>query len=263
MMGCIHMPSFVGLRGAYADSRLWGVEAASRPTPAALADELGPRGDRGKDLADTLGVEGEGTQRHVAVLGSEHHALDGGDLHGRELAGVGAWAGGAIVEGAGRASVPPGMVASRFEAEEPEDESKRKDRLRAFDGAEDIRLGRALGESPAGKAEPRDAEQGEQEANDGGQNSGSTLELGDGLEEMVLVLTEGLDGHDRTQASPLPGRDGGARDGDMPREESGAGSDHMFAQAVVISATHARSGGGSGRHRGRTAQHGATCRKPE
>jgi hypothetical protein len=56
----------------------------------------------------------------MAMGGREHHALDCGDLDCGELAGVGAWAGGAIVEGAGRTSVPPGMVASRFDAEEPD-----------------------------------------------------------------------------------------------------------------------------------------------
>ena len=68
-----------------------------------------------------------------------------------------------------------------------------------------LRPRRAFGESTAGKAEARDAEQGEQEANDGGENSGSAVELGDGLEKALPVVIQGLDGDDRAQATPLPG----------------------------------------------------------
>lgn len=61
-----------------------------------------------EDLADALGVEAEGAQGHVAVLGSENHVFDGGDLGGRELAGHGSRTWGTIVE-------PQGM-ATRFQA---------------------------------------------------------------------------------------------------------------------------------------------------
>lgn len=50
------------------------------------------------------------------------------------------------------------------------------------------RLGRAFEESSAGKPETRDAEQGEQEANDGGENSGSAVEPGDRLEKALPVV---------------------------------------------------------------------------
>ena len=71
----VDVPSFVGLRGAYADGRLRGMTAVARTPPAVLADELGPGSDRGEDLAEPLGVEREGMQRHVAMLGREDHGL--------------------------------------------------------------------------------------------------------------------------------------------------------------------------------------------
>ena len=202
----------------------------SWPTPTALAYQLGPGRDRGEDLADALGVASKCSQRHVAVLGCEHHVLDGGDLGGRELTRVGAGARGTVVQGTGCSSVAPGMKAGAFEAEDLEDEGKREDGLRALDGSGDIRLGRALGESSAGKAEARDAEQNQQESDHGGEDACSTVELDDGLKQVLPLLLQGFDRDDWTQATPLPGRDGGAWDGDVPRKGSGAGAEHMFAQ---------------------------------
>jgi hypothetical protein len=192
----IHRPSEVRLRRAHADSRLWGGEAASWATPAALAHELGLGGDRGEDPADTLGVAGEGTQRYVAMLGRQHHALDGGEFGGGELTWVGAGAGWAIVEGTGCGGVAPGMKTTGFEVEHLEDESEREAGLRSLDGAEDVRLGDALRESTAGKIEPGDAEQSQQESSHGGESSGSTVEPDDGLEKLLPVLVQGFDGHD-------------------------------------------------------------------
>ena len=74
------------------------------------------------------------------------------------------------------------MIAGGFEAENPENEGKREDGVRTLDCAEDIRLGSALGESSAGKAETRDAEQNQQESDHGGEDACSPVELDDGLE---------------------------------------------------------------------------------
>jgi len=132
-----------------------------------------------------------------------------------------------------------------------------------LDGSEDIRLGGAFGESSAGKAETREADQKQQESDHGGEDACPTVEPDDGIEQVLPVLLQGFDGDDWTQATPLPGREGGAWDGDMPRKESGAGADDMLAQAVVIGAPPARGGRGDGEHRGRIAQPGSACRKPE
>jgi hypothetical protein len=85
-----------------------------------------------------------------------------------------------------------------------------------------------------GEAEAGDAEQGEQESNDGGQNAGSAFELGEGLEELLSILIEDVEGDDRTEATLLPGRDGGAGDGETAVQRRGAGAHHMLAQTMVV-----------------------------
>jgi len=117
----IDMPSFVGLRGADADGRFRGMKVVARTPPAVLADELGP-----------------GT---VAPLG------DG------ELARAGAGTRRAIVEGAGCRGVARGMVASRFEAENPEDQAKRQPWPGTLDGAENVRRRGTLRQSSAVEVE--------------------------------------------------------------------------------------------------------------
>jgi hypothetical protein len=137
------------------------VKAPTRTSPAALVGEIGLGGERGEDLADPLGVESEGTKRHVAVLWSEHHGPDGGNLGGGELTWARALAGGAIVKMASQPGMAPGMVAGGFEAENFENHCEREDRLRGGDRAKDVSLGLATWDSSAGEAEAGDAEQGE------------------------------------------------------------------------------------------------------
>jgi hypothetical protein len=106
------------------------------------------------------------------------------------------------------------MVASRFEAENPEDQAKGQPRSGALDGAEDVRLGSALGQSSAVEVELGYSKQSQQKPNDGGENSSSAIEFGDGLEQLFSVLLKELDGDDRAKATPLPGRDRGAGNGE-------------------------------------------------
>src|ERR1039457_3978174 len=71
------------------------------------------------------------------------------------------------------------MVASRFEAENPEDQAKGQPRSGTLDRAEDVRLGGDLGQSAAVEVELGHSKQGQQKPNDGGENSSSAVELGD------------------------------------------------------------------------------------
>ena len=66
----------------------------------------------------------------------------------------------------------------------------------------------------ASEVEAGHPEQSQQEANDGGEDLSSAVELGDGIEKVLPVLFQGFDGDDRTEATPLPGRDRGAWDGE-------------------------------------------------
>lgn len=67
--------------------------------PSMLADKLGPGGDRGDDPADPLGIEREGTQRHVAMLGCKGHGLHSANFGDRELARARAGTRRMVVEG--------------------------------------------------------------------------------------------------------------------------------------------------------------------
>jgi hypothetical protein len=261
--GGIDVPRGVRLRGAHAEGRLARMNTPTWPTPTALTHELGPRRDRGEYLADTLGVASKCPQRHMAVVGCEHHRLDGGHLADGELTWVGARAGETIVEGTSCRGVAPDMQTSRFEAEDPEDECKREDGLRTLDGAEDIRLGRALGESSAGKAETRDAEQNQQEPDHGGEDACSTVELGEGLEKVLPVLLQGLDGDDRTKTALPPGPYCGAGDGEATTQRRRAGTHHMLAETMVVGAALARWGRADREHRCRITQRARVRRKPE
>jgi hypothetical protein len=56
--GGVDVPGFVGLGGPGTKGGFGRVNALPRPTPAALANEFGPGGDRGEDLANPLGMVG-------------------------------------------------------------------------------------------------------------------------------------------------------------------------------------------------------------
>ena len=196
-------------------------------------------------------------------IGREHHALDSCDLGGGELAGVGAGAGGTIIKVANYGVTAPGVVVSRFEAEDPENDGEREEGLCALDGAEDVGLGRAIGESTGNKAEPGGAEHGQEEANDGGEDSGLAVEPRNGIEKTLRIVVQGFEGDDRAEATPLPGRDRGARDGEAMAQRRGAGAHHVLAQAMVVGATRLRCRRNDGRHHGRITQGSSARRKPE
>ena len=73
--------------GAQALGRFWRVGPASKPKPAAFADEPGPGGGRGEDLAETLSEESEPAQGNVAIGLVDDHLVHGGDFGGREWVG--------------------------------------------------------------------------------------------------------------------------------------------------------------------------------
>ncbi|HEX7507580.1 MAG TPA: hypothetical protein VF550_12455 [Polyangia bacterium] len=177
----------------------------------------------------------------MAMLRREDHGLHSGDLDDGELARVGAGTRRAIIEGAGCRGMAPGMVTSWFEAENPEDQAKGEPRPGALDGTEDVRLGGALRQSSAAEVELGHSKQSQQEANNGGENSGSAVEPGDGLEKLLSVLLDDLDGDDWAEAAPLPGRDRGTGDGEAVADRPGTRAHHVLAQAMVVGAACARS----------------------
>jgi len=58
------------------------------------------------------------------------------------------------------------------------------------------------------------------------------FELYDGVDELLVVLLYGLDGDDRTRTTAPPSGNGGARDGQVLGQASGAGTDHVVPKTV-------------------------------
>jgi hypothetical protein len=146
------------------------------------------------------------------------------------------------------------MVASWFEAEDPEDQAKGEPGLGALDGTEDVRLGSALRESSASEVEPGHPEQSQQEANDGGENSGAPVKPRDMLKEALPVLLQGLDGDDRADAPPLPGPYCGAGDCKAAAQRRRAGTHHVLAETMVVGAPRPGCPWKAGDHAGRFTQ---------
>jgi len=84
--------------------------------------------------------------------------------------------------------------------------------------------------------------------NDGGENSGSAVEPGDGFEKLMSVLLDDLDRDDWAEATPLPGRDRGTGDGEAVAHRPGTRAHHVLAQATVVGAACARSWRSDGHH---------------
>jgi hypothetical protein len=97
------------------------------------------------------------------------------------------------------------VISRGFEVDDPQYQREGKERTRAGDGAEDTGLGCAFRKPLTGEAETGYAEQGQQEPNNGGEDSHSPIEPCDGVEQLLPVLLQWLGGDDRTESTPLPG----------------------------------------------------------
>ena len=65
----IDVPDFVWLRSSNTDGGLGRMNTLAWSSPTAFTDKFGPGGDRGKDLADSLGISSQGAKSLVAFLG--------------------------------------------------------------------------------------------------------------------------------------------------------------------------------------------------
>ncbi len=99
--------------------------------------------------------------------------------------------------------------------------------------------------------------------NDGGENSGSRIEFGDGLEELFSVLLKDAYGDHRAEATPLPGQDRGTGNGETVAQRPGTGSHHVLPQAMVVGPACVRARSGDGNHRERITHPRPAGRKPE
>jgi len=106
----------------------------------------------------------------------------------------------------------------------------------AGDGTQNSRFGAALGEPLAGESEAGSAEHRQENSNNGREDALLPFKLYDGVEQLLVVLLYGLDGDDGTRTTAPPSRHGGARDGDVLGQASGAGTDHVVSKTVVVRA---------------------------
>ncbi len=83
--GDVDVPVLVGVRCPDAGLGLFRIHAATRSSPTTLPDELGPGCHRCENLAGSLRIGGQSSKRHVPILGSGDHLLDGAHLGGGEL----------------------------------------------------------------------------------------------------------------------------------------------------------------------------------
>ena len=204
------MPSLIGCGCAHADSWFGWMNTLPWPKPTALTDEFGPGAGRGEDLANSLGIHRQGAQRHVPVFRRQHHILDGGDLGGHRPAWAGMRAGGTVVQttDCGGGAVPC-VVSPEFEARDPQDHGEREEWFCTGDGVQDTGLGVAFRQSLAtSQAEPRCAQQCQKEPDNCREDSHSAIKLRDGIEQLLPVLVERLDGDDRAQTAPMPATNG-------------------------------------------------------
>ena len=174
-------------------------------------------------------------QSHVAVFGRQHHILDVGHLHGQELARAGSRAGGPVVQAANQGGgAVPCLVSRGFETSDPQEHGEWKKRFRAGDGARDSGLGRAFGQPLASEAETGSAEQGKEKPHNSREDSHLLIDLCERVHQLLAFLLNRLHGDDRALAAPSPGGNSRSRDRRVLGHASGAGTNHLVPEPVVV-----------------------------
>jgi hypothetical protein len=96
-------------------------------------------------------------------------------------------------------------------------------------------LGLPFWETVSTKVETRGAEQGEQEANDGGEHPSLLLPPSHRIECVLQVVADRVGGDNGTEAASSPGGNGGTGDLHVVGNGRGAAANDMFAEPVVVS----------------------------
>ena len=118
----------------------------------------------------------------------------------------------------------------------PQDHGERKTWRCAADGAQDSGLGGAFGQPLASEAEAGSAEQRKEKPDNSCEDSHSATKLRDGIDQLLPVLLNWLDGDDQARTTAPPCRNGGARDRNVLGQTFGTGPDHLLAKPVVVRA---------------------------
>ena len=199
------------------------------------------------------------SQRHVPVLGSQHHLFDGGHLGGCELTRAGSRAGGPVVKTAGQdgGAAVSCVVSPGFEVDDPQDHGEREEWSCTCDGAQDPGLGGAFGQPLASEAEAGSSEHRQKNPDNGRKEALLPFELRDAVDQLLAVLLHQVDGDDRALTTSSPGGNSGARNRDVLEQASGAGPNHLRAKTVVICAACPWRGRGGVMHRQSITRHGS------
>jgi hypothetical protein len=236
----IDMPDLVRLRSPNTDGGLGWMNTLARSPPTAFTDKFGPGTGRGEDLADSLAIASQGTERHVPVLGRQHHLFDCGHLVAGELARACARTRRPVGEFADIFRSPPGVVLPRFEADDAQDGDQGKKGLGAGDCAKNSGFGLSLWETVSIEAKTGSTKQGEQEADDSSEHSCPLLPACTGIERVLLFLVERFRRDHWEEAPPSPAGNGGTWDLNVFGNGHSATMNDVFAQTMVVGASCSR-----------------------
>lgn len=257
----VDVHEYAGSRGSDADGGSSGVHSEAGAVPAVFPDEACPRGDVSKHLPDALGVEGQGAQRHVTVVGAGDELSHGRALLGGEPRRATLRTRRAVVEVAGERAVAPGLIAAGRETQKPEGHGKPSGMRDTVDGAEDRQLLGAIGQALPIEAKVEDAHQRCEEPHHSAEPvqlvldaSEPRLRLGEAEREGTgPAIVAVVDGHHLPHPTPEPAPRRALGHAEAPRKHKVAGGADELADAVVVGVAHGDSpvslplGGGEGR----------------
>ena len=172
--------------------------------PSTFASEARPGGGRGKYLSDPLGMQGERTHGHVAMVLGLDHVPHGADLFDGELRRRGSWAAGTIVDKAILGEIGPSMIAGRGEAQHSKHDRKGDGLQGMLNSCQDGLLALGIGNAQGIEPEPRQAHEQKGQANDAKKKSDSALEQKDLGLELLLVQWKNLGRDHRAWATAKP-----------------------------------------------------------
>lgn len=237
----IDVPNPVGCRRPDPELGLLRVETPPWPSPLVATNDSVPGGRGGEDLPESLGENGEGAGRHVAVVRGGSHFLDDSELRGRELAWVVPWAGGDVVERAVFV-LSPGMVSARGQTEDPKSDSKRKDSSGTFHRSKKAPFVFAVSDSSPRECNAETFHESEEETQNGDEPSVPLLELDDFSSQFERTFSFDIESRNVLSRRHRPVACGRSRDAALDGESYVTGFSDQLPEPRVIAATRAMGG---------------------
>jgi hypothetical protein len=212
----------------------------TRSKPSAFASEARPGGGRGKYLSDPLGMQGERTDGHVAMVLRHDHVPHVADLFGGELRWQCSRATGTIVKGAILGELGPSMIAGRGKAQHSESDGERDGLQGMLNSGQDGPLGPGIGNAQGIEPEPGQAHEQKGKPDDGKKEPDFSLEREDLGLEFLLVQCKGLGRDHRTRTAAEPACSRRARHTKVLEQHGVVTLANEVAKSVVIGMTTRR-----------------------